>query len=208
MLMAFTLLTLLALVGLLVAERSDSSAGRWATKPLASIGFVGAALSAGALQSRFGLALLTGLGLSLAGDVLLIAKAKASFRAGLFAFLLGHVAFAAAFVLRGIDGPVAGGALVVVAAVAVLVGRWLLPHVEPKMRAPVVAYIVVISSMVALAAGTVAAHGRPILLAAATAFYLSDLSVARDRFVAPAFINRLWGLPVYYLAQLLFAFSL
>ena len=42
-------------------------------------------------------------------------------------------------------------------------------------------------------------------MAAAVAFYLSDVSVARDRFVAPGFGNRIWGLPLYYAAQLLFA---
>jgi hypothetical protein len=39
------------------------------------------------------------------------------------------------------------------------------------------------------------------------AFYLSDLFVARQRFVAPAFANRLYGLPLYYLGQFLLAFS-
>jgi len=38
-------------------------------------------------------------------------------------------------------------------------------------------------------------------------FLLSDLAVARDRFVAPVFINRVWGLPMYFCGQLLFAFS-
>ena len=39
------------------------------------------------------------------------------------------------------------------------------------------------------------------------AFYLSDLGVARQRFVSPGLINRFVGLPLYYGAQLLFAFS-
>ena len=38
-------------------------------------------------------------------------------------------------------------------------------------------------------------------------FYLSDLAVARHRFVAPGFVNRAWGLPTYYLAQLLIAYA-
>ena len=42
---------------------------------------------------------------------------------------------------------------------------------------------------------------------AAVAFFCSDLSVARDRFVAPGFANRAWGLPLYYAAQLAFAWS-
>jgi len=39
----------------------------------------------------------------------------------------------------------------------------------------------------------------------AVLFFLSDLLVARDRFVAPGFGNRLLGLPLYYAAQLLLA---
>jgi uncharacterized membrane protein YhhN len=31
------------------------------------------------------------------------------------------------------------------------------------------------------------------------------LSVARDRFVVPGFVNRAWGLPLYYAAQLVLA---
>jgi hypothetical protein len=39
----------------------------------------------------------------------------------------------------------------------------------------------------------------------ASLFAISDLSVARDRFVARAFVNRLWGLPLYFAAQLILA---
>ena len=45
------------------------------------------------------------------------------------------------------------------------------------------------------------------LLLGAVLFLLSDLSVARDRFVAPGFVNRLWGLPFYYGGQVLLAAS-
>jgi hypothetical protein len=95
------------------------------------------------------------------------------------------------------------------------------------MRGPVLAYIAVITGMVAAAAGAVAGAGPALpataaltaggptarwvwqtaVMAAAVAFYLSDVSVARDRFVAPGFGNRIWGLPLYYAAQLLFALS-
>jgi hypothetical protein len=36
-------------------------------------------------------------------------------------------------------------------------------------------------------------------------FYLSDLSVARDRFVVTEFNNKLWGWPLYFGAQLVLA---
>lgn len=73
------------------------------------------------------------------------------------------------------------------------------------MRVPVVAYVLVITTMVALAAGAASEHRSWALLVGAVAFYLSDLSVARDRFVAPGFANRVWGLPLYFFAQLLLA---
>jgi uncharacterized membrane protein YhhN len=43
--------------------------------------------------------------------------------------------------------------------------------------------------------------------AGAVLFYLSDLAVARHRFVRPAFLNRAWGLPAYYAGQLLLAWT-
>jgi len=36
-------------------------------------------------------------------------------------------------------------------------------------------------------------------------FFASDLCVARQRFVSPGFENKLVGLPLYFIAQLMFA---
>jgi hypothetical protein len=36
-------------------------------------------------------------------------------------------------------------------------------------------------------------------------FYVSDLAVARQRFVAQSWTNKLWGLPLYFGAQLVLA---
>jgi hypothetical protein len=47
-----------------------------------------------------------------------------------------------------------------------------------------------------------------ILPIGALAFAASDISVAVDRFVKPAFVNKLWGFPLYYVAQLLITLSL
>ena len=55
------------------------------------------------------------------------------------------------------------------------------------MRPPVAAYMLVITTMVTLAAGAVGHGAPPMLLAGAVIFYASDLSVARDKFVAPGF---------------------
>ena len=60
--------------------------------------------------------------------------------------------------------------------------------------------------MVVLAGGTMAATGLQLVIAAVM-FAVSDIFVARDRFVSPSVVNRLWGLPLYYAAQLIFALS-
>ncbi len=69
----------------------------------------------------------------------------------------------------------------------------------------VAARAAVITFMVAFAAGTIAASGEASLLIGAAAFHLSDLAVARDRFVTPGLVNRALGLPLYYYAQLCLA---
>lgn len=197
--------TAVALAALLVAEWRGAKRVEWVAKPIASAGFIYAAVAHGALGSAYGRAILAGLGLSMAGDVLLIPKAQAAFLLGLGSFLLGHVAYAVAFVTRGASYSVALAAAALLAIPASVVGRWLWPHVPKEMRGPVAAYILVISAMVALALGSVAKLGGATVILGAVMFYASDLSVARDRFVAPGFGNRLWGLPLYYAAQLVLA---
>jgi uncharacterized membrane protein YhhN len=140
------------------------------------------------------------------GDVLLIPRGRpGAFRAGLFAFLLGHVAYGAAFVSRPLStaGLVAGGVLL--AASLGLVLRWLGRSVPADMSVPVRAYMVVIGVMSTLACGVTAAGGPWQVAVGALAFTASDVSVARDRFVRHEFRNRAWGLPLYYGAQLLIA---
>lgn len=205
--MPYGILVALAVAGLLVAERRGSQAGIWATKPVAALAFVAAAIAWGALDSTYGRIVLAGLVLSFAGDVLLIPRSRAVFRAGIASFLLGHVAYGVAFLVRGVSPAATALALVAAALPLAQVFRWLAPHVEPEMRVPVYAYMTVIMLMVAFAAGMVAAGGPPLALAGAVAFYLSDLSVARDRFVVEEFANRAWGLPLYFAAQLLIAAS-
>jgi uncharacterized membrane protein YhhN len=199
--------TALAVAALLAADRRGERAGVALAKPLASAGFVCAAWAAGATGSGYGRAVLLGLVLCFVGDVLLISKHRKSFLAGLVSFLLGHLAFAAACLVRGVVLPASVFSGFVLVQLAVLVWLWLGPHVESAMRVPVLAYIAVITLMVALALGSVAHAASPALVIGAIFFFLSDLSVARDRFVAPGFVNRAWGLPLYYAAVLLLAAS-
>ena len=61
--------------------------------------------------------------------------------------------------------------------------------------------------MLALSVGAGSATGQPVHFIAALGFAISDVSVARDRFVAPGFVNAAWGLPLYFASQLAFASS-
>ena len=67
--------------GLLWAERVDSARLRWVFKPLASLAFVLAGVSAGAMETPIGTAILTGLVLSAIGDVLPIPRQERLFLA-------------------------------------------------------------------------------------------------------------------------------
>jgi uncharacterized membrane protein YhhN len=189
---------------LLVAEYRASRLGVWLAKPAAALCFVAAALSFGALDSSYGRVVLAGLVLSLCGDVLLIPHGRPRvFQAGVAAFGLGHVAYLAAFALR-FESP---GLAVICAAILSLViaplFRWLAPHLPDDMKLPVRVYIGVISAMLVAAAG--ASWSNQWILLGASMFYVSDLAVARDRFVASGFANRVWGLPLYFAAQLVLA---
>ncbi len=146
------------------------------------------------------------LALSVVGDVLLLWDNKRVFLVGLFAFLLAHVAYAVAFVVIGVDWLAVAFGATLMAPFAAGVGRALWPKAG-RLAKPVMAYITVISCMVCLAAGTVPGAG-PVLLIGATLFFLSDLGVARQRFIADVAINRLIGLPLYYAAQLVLAWGL
>jgi uncharacterized membrane protein YhhN len=183
---------------LLASEVRDLAAGRAVAKVACSLGFVAVAL-AGGVDGRYAALVLGALVLSVAGDALLLSRARLAFLAGLVAFLLAHVAYAVAF------APLSARPAWALAAVAATVGTvlaWLWRHLG-EMRVAVVAYCTVIGVMLWLALGVPSALVR----AGALLFFLSDLLVARDRFVAPGKENRLVGWPLYYAGQYLLALS-
>ena len=180
------------------AEATGRPVARTVSKLAASAGFVGVGLAA-SVGGSFAHLVLAGLLLSAAGDALLLSDRQPAFLAGIGSFLLAHVAYAAAFAPRArVSLPVAG----VLALVALAVVRWLWPHLG-TFRAPVVVYAIAITAMLLLALGV----ESPLVRAGGALFYLSDLTVARDRFVRKQFANRLVGLPLYYAGQVLIALS-
>jgi uncharacterized membrane protein YhhN len=203
----FAAATVVLVLLLLVAEERGARAGIWVAKPLASAGFVATALAVGAGTTPYGRLVLVALVLGWLGDVLLIPRSRAIFAGGIASFLLGHLAFVVAFYVRGLDPPWAAGAAALLFAPGIATWRWLRDHVPTSLKGAVIAYVIVISAMLACAVGTYARAHAPVVLVGAAMFFLSDLSVARNRFVAPGFANKLWGLPLYYAGQLLLAAS-
>jgi len=204
---AFAALCVAAVAALLVAEHRGASGARALAKTVASLAFVGVALSLGATDSAYGRWVLIALVLSVTGDVLLLSARSTAFLAGLGAFLVAHGAYAAAFVVAGVAPTSIAMSVAPALLVGVIVLRWLWPHLHGPMRASVPLYIVVILAMACTAAGHAVASGEATVAVAAVVFALSDLAVARERFVHASFMNRAWGLPAYYAAQLMLAGS-
>jgi uncharacterized membrane protein YhhN len=199
---------------LIVAEYRGMPRLRVIAKLTASLAFVALGL-ASCGESRFASYIVVGLILGAIGDVALLGRGRRWFLAGLVAFLGGHVAYVVGFAELV---PLAGwpAAARVAAIVPSAIGAIVLARLWPRLgalRVPVVAYVVVIVAMVV---GAIAVYrsavlpdpSRTRLLVGAWLFFASDLAVARDRFVARRFANKLWGLPAYYAAQVLIATSI
>ncbi len=205
---ALSLACLASVAVLLFAESRGQRPLMALAKTGASGLFIAVAVALGAAHGpRFGALMLLALVLSAVGDVCLLSERPRAFMAGLGFFLLAHLVFSAAFALA----PLPVGPLALAMAAMALVGgfslRWLWPHLTPAFRWPVLAYIGAIMLMCALALTFAAATGRWLPAAGALLFAASDLAVARQSFAQRAFVNKLWGLPAYYIAQLLMAWS-
>ncbi len=202
----------LLLAGLLYASRQESIFGELLTKPLLSVLFIVTAMIQPHADTPYYPLVLTGLLLCLIGDVCLIfSSSRKVFTAGLAAFLAGHILYVAAFVTLGVTGPLVWAAALICLGLSTCVFLWLRPHLG-EMRIPVIAYIVIITAMVICAAALMNnpdldPAARALVFGGALLFYVSDIFVARQRFVTKAFVNRAAGLPLYYAGQFMIAFS-
>jgi len=195
-----------AVISLLRAIRVEDRTQEVLSKTVASAAFVILGVIRWSSGDIFGGWLVAGLAFCAIGDVLLLRDR--TFDLGLVAFLLGHALYVAGFHAAL---PVGRWSLLVLALLLIVSGgavRWLWPHLG-RRRFSVLAYIAVISVMVW---GGVSAFTGGVLpwtaAAGALLFYLSDLAVARQRFVQKSLINRALGLPTYYLGQLLLALTI
>ncbi|NOT48353.1 MAG: lysoplasmalogenase [Acidobacteria bacterium] len=205
--------TLLASVSLagsvayVIARWKDNEPAAAIAKTTASTAFVALAFVSGATGSTYGVLIIAALIFSWVGDVLLLSLKSSFLLAGIGSFFIAHIIFAAAFTINDLNPR---AFIVTLAATAVLGGfflRWLWKYLRSFYRAAVPLYLVAISIMVSLAIAAVFEAAPPSVAVGAVAFAVSDISVARDRFVERSIANKAWGLPLYYLAQILFAAS-
>lgn len=216
---------------LVLAEQHHRERLRIGAKVVASLAFLALGIIANQ-GGAYGTWIVIGLALGMAGDIALLGRSNLAFLVGLGGFLLGHVAYIVAMATRLDPREWVADAwflAAVPAAITLIVVASLWSKLG-SMRVPVIAYGVVIATMVVGAialyrvnpghafergrvfAGTASFDIDPgpygTLLAGACLFFASDLSVARDKFVGASFTNKAWGLPAYYAGQLLIAWSL
>ncbi len=203
----FTGVCIVATGALLVSERAGHFPSKAVFKLTAAGSFVAVAIARGATESAFGLALLVALAFSALGDALLLSERDGPLKAGILAFLVGHLGYAAAFLVHGIVETWALAGLGAAALVAIPFSRWILRRVDDSFQRVVRAYIAVISGMVALAVGAFGAGATPLVPFGAAMFFVSDITVALDRFVGWRFRHRLVGHPLYFGGQLLLAWA-
>jgi uncharacterized membrane protein YhhN len=195
-----------AVASLLVAIRAGDRTREVFSKAGATAGFIILGLVRWSAGDPVGTWLVVGLVLCAVGDLLLLGRR--TFGAGLAVFLCGHLAYIIAFIRAvpithwsvALVGPVS-----VISALALI---WLWPSLG-RYRVPVTAYVVAITAMLwgALSVAVAGSLRWTVGLGAAM-FYLSDLAVARQRFVKEEFLNRGIGLPLYYAGQVLIALSI
>lgn len=195
--------------------------GRAIAKLTASLGFivVGAhAIGAHADPPHAAFATLAFFGLVLGalGDAALLGTSPRALLGGILAFLLGHLAYiiGIAYLLGPQYWIAAAGWLGLVPIVVALVAYdWLKPKLFGPFRTAVGAYIIVITTMAvgALAVergGLIGDTAGGLFALGAMLFFASDLAVARERFVQRDFRNKLFGLPAYFVGQLLIAWAI
>lgn len=190
-----------------VAEWRDWRTIRWVSKMTASSAFVVLAVMNGAADSMYGSLILLALVFSWVGDALLLSLRNAFLLSGIAAFFFAHAAFAAAFATQPLDTTWLAIALVILTVAASVFLHWLWKYLKPFYRIAVPVYLAAITIMTSIAIAVSVSALSPLTAIGALAFTISDVSVALNRFVERKITNKIWGLPLYYVAQLLFAMS-
>ena len=168
---------------------------------LASTSFALLGVASGGLRTAFGRVCLCGLVCCWIGDVV----GPGNFLLGLGAFLVGHLFFASAFVVYGVALRKLMWAAIGVSLASGAVAALLWPSIPSSERLHFTAYCVVISVMLVTAGGS--KPGLTLAMPAAVIFYVSDVCVARWRYLDSAIDGYVCYI-LYYTACALFAFNI
>lgn len=205
------IIALILLPWFLFYEKGEIHKGMVPTKAILSLLFILAVNVQPHPIPKYFVFLLTGLIFCAGGDLFLALPQKKMFMTGLVSFLIGHIFYIAAFFHAAQVNLLtwAGTGAAVIAGGCVYM--WLRPHLG-KMNIPVILYILVITVMISgafsiLGDSRIYPTGRVLVFAGAFLFYISDIFVARHRFMKKEFLNRLIGLPLYFTGQFILAFS-
>ena len=212
MIMILLIPAIVLLAFLLFFEKRENRKGMLPTKTVLSLLFIATAISQIHFMQPYTIFIIIGLLFCLGGDVFLALPQDRMFFCGLVSFLLGHVCYVIGFFWIADPSYMTLMGVIVTMLLGALIYPWLKPHLG-TMKKPVIAYILVISFMFIGAWSVLGMQQQPIMarlliFAGAASFYISDIFVARDRFLKNDFINRLLGLPLYYMAQFMIAFSI
>jgi uncharacterized membrane protein YhhN len=191
-----------ALVDWYAVALEDRRTETWA-KPLVLSSLLVVAVVLGATSSTAGIWLLVALVFGLLGDVALLSDSLPRFRAGVAAFLVGHLAYLACFASLGLPMPAWSWAGLAVLAAALFATRGVVPathRLEGRaLSVPVAVYSVVIGAMLLCAWFT----GVPLVALGASVFVISDAVLSIDRFVRPIPHARLILMVTYHVGQAL-----
>jgi len=205
------LIAAILLTGLLYCEKKAFLKAKLAVKTVLSSLFIFSAVIQPHPIAAYYRLILPGLVFCLGGDVFLALPGKKMFLYGLVSFLLGHVFYGVAFFNTAEISRWTLAGLAISLIVSSGVYLVLKSHLD-SMKIPVICYILVITVMVVGAwsiagADELRSAGRLAAFAGALGFYVSDVFVARQQFLKTEIVNRLIGLPLYYIGQFLLAFS-
>ena len=198
---------ILIVSGLVVSEYYNFKIGEYIFKPVAALSFVFISFKLGALESGYGRLILFSLALCAVGDILLLnRKLKISFFCGMLVFAIAHLLFSLSFIK---SSTFAFASLVTFLPLIMILGcinfMYLLPRVPHKFKPFILLYGLAIFMMITSAYTFM--YEQKLILIAAIFFVLSDIFVAKDRFIKRSTKNALLITPLYFAAQGLFAFS-
>jgi uncharacterized membrane protein YhhN len=190
-----------------VAVHQEQKVLEYACKPATLVLLIGCALVLNPDDDAVRAWFVAALVLCLLGDVLLMLP-QDLFVFGLASFLLGHIAYIVGMHVDGVDGARFLVGIVIVMVVLAVIGTRILRALrvgpEPGLAGPVVAYMFVISAMVASAIGV----GHPMGILGASSFYVSDALIAWNRFIGETRHGRVAIMVTYHLGQVGLVLSL